>query len=378
MFPTYIHVLFSASTQRWAVFRKHVTNLTVKPNCETRWESRVNSVKAVRYQVGEIYDALIEVSDTTREPKCRTEALSLAKAIKSYKFLVTLIIWYDLLRQINLVSKMMQQQNMQLDMTVQLYEQTLKFFTDYRDSGFDAALVAARELAKLLDMTAEEMAFTDECAIRRRRVRREFTYESEDQPITDTTENFRVSFFLVLIDKAVMSLTERFKQLQEFQEAFGFLFCIPNLASKTDSDLLLNCQNLEQLLTSHNNGSGGEKDIDGAALFDELKTLCNALPKCVCSPMDVLRYLYDSRLNEVLPNVSIALRVLLTIPVTVASGERSFSKLKLIKTYLRSSMSQDRLVGLAMLSIENGLASALDYSDVLVKFASLKARKVCL
>ena len=94
--------------------------------------------------------------------------------------------------------------------------------------------------------------------------------------------------------------------------------------------------------------------------------------------MDVLRYLYDSRLNEVLPNVSIALRVLLTIPVTVASGERSFSKLKLIKTFLRSSMSQDRLVGLAMLSIENGLASALDYSDVLVKFASLKARKVCL
>ena len=121
--------------------------------------------------------------------------------------LATAVYLLILLRQINLVSKMMQQQNMQLDMTVQLYEQTLKFFTDYRDSGFDAALVAARELAKLLDMSAEEMTFANECAVRRRRVRREFTYESEDQPITDTTENFRVSFFLVLIDKAVMSLT---------------------------------------------------------------------------------------------------------------------------------------------------------------------------
>jgi hypothetical protein len=69
---------------------------------------------------------------------------------------------------------------------------------------------------------------------------------------------------------------------------------------------------------------------------------------------------------------------LLTIPVTVASGERSFSKLKFIKTYLRSTMAQDRLVGLAMLSIENDIASCLDYSEVVTKFAAIKARKVCL
>ena len=43
----------------------------------------------------------------------------------------------------------------------------------------------------------------------------------------------------------------------------------------------------------------------------------------------------------------------LTLPVTVATAERSFSKLKLIKNYLRSTMGQERLSGLAMLSIEN-------------------------
>lgn len=37
------------------------------------------------------------------------------------------------------------------------------------------------------------------------------------------------------------------------------------------------------------------------------------------------------------------MRILLSIPVTVASGERGFSKLKLIKTYLRSTISQSRL-----------------------------------
>lgn len=56
----------------------------------------------------------------------------------------------------------------------------------------------------------------------------------------------------------------------------------------------------------------------------------------------------------------IALRILLTIPVTVASGERSFSKLKLIKTYVRSNMGDERLSSLAILSIENYIAENLD------------------
>jgi len=100
------------------------------------------------------------------------------------------------------------------------------------------------------------------------------------------------------------------------------------------------------------------------------------MPDSVDSLLDLSRYLHSSRLHEVLSNVSVPLRVVLTIPVTVASGKRSFSKLKLIKTYLRASMKQDRLHGLALLSIENAVASELDYSSVIEKFASLKARRV--
>ena len=77
-------------------------------------------------------------------------------------------------------------------------------------------------------------------------------------------------------------------------------------------------------------------------------------------------------------DVCTALMLYLTIPVTVASAERSFSKLKLIKTYLRSSMGQERLSGLAILSIENCRARALDLSSVIKDFAELKARKVTI
>ena len=56
------------------------------------------------------------------------------------------------------------------------------------------------------------------------------------------------------------------------------------------------------------------------------------------------------------PNIVILLRIFLTQAISVASRERSFSKLKLIKNYLRSAMSQTRLTDLAFLSIERELS----------------------
>ncbi len=64
------------------------------------------------------------------------------------------------------------------------------------------------------------------------------------------------------------------------------------------------------------------------------------------------------------------------MPVSVASCERSFSKLKLIKNYLRSSMHEDRLTNLAIIAIEYDLASKLNHDEVIKEFASMKVRRV--
>ena len=83
-------------------------------------------------------------------------------------------------------------------------------------------------------------------------------------------------------------------------------------------------------------------------------------------------------LESVFPYISIALRILLTLPVTVASAERSFSKLKLIKNYLRSNMGQERLVDLAILGTESDLAKSIDFDSIINSFAAEKARRVVL
>ena len=59
----------------------------------------------------------------------------------------------------------------------------------------------------------------------------------------------------------------------------------------------------------------------------------------------------------------------------MASAKRPFSKLKLIKTYLRNTMQDDRLSGMAVLSIENAEARKLDVSKIIDDFASRKARR---
>jgi hypothetical protein len=64
--------------------------------------------------------------------------------------------------------------------------------------------------------------------------------------------------------------------------------------------------------------------------------------------------------------------------VTVASAERSFSKLKLLKSYLRSTMLQERLNDLAMIAFENDLLKSIQYEDLIDEFVSENVRRMAL
>ena len=80
-------------------------------------------------------------------------------------------------------------------------------------------------------------------------------------------------------------------------------------------------------------------------------------------------------LQATFPNVGIALRIYLTIPVTNCEGERSFSTLSRVKIYLRPTMTQQRLQALSLMCIESEVLQSVDFDDIINDFAKQKTRK---
>lgn len=56
-----------------------------------------------------------------------------------------------------------------------------------------------------------------------------------------------------------------------------------------------------------------------------------------------------------MPNIEIILRIFLSLFCTNVPDERSFSKLKYVKNYLRSTMCEEKLISFALLSIEHDI-----------------------
>lgn len=89
-------------------------------------------------------------------------------------------------------------------------------------------------------------------------------------------------------------------------------------------------------------------------------------------------------LKAAFPRVIALLQLTLTLPVSTASCERSFSCIKRVKTYTRTSMKENRLCGLALMSIENDITRDENFlDDVVLKFknnslAEGKQRRIAL
>ena len=68
---------------------------------------------------------------------------------------------------------------------------------------------------------------------------------------------------------------------------------------------------------------------------------------------ELLQCILDNNIASTYYDILSACIIFITLPVTVATAERSFSKLKIIKNYLRNSISQDRLTNISILNIEH-------------------------
>ncbi|CAO2835306.1 unnamed protein product [Amaranthus hypochondriacus] len=304
-------------------------------------------------------EALLEVADSDKDSLIKSEAKSLANnELGDFEFIVAIIIWYDLLYAVNLVSKKLQSKDMFVCDAIESLKHLTSFFKNYRINGFMNAVEIAKKLAIDLEI---DPTFPQKRQIKRNK---QFDDTLHDKSPQSLQEAFRINFFNCIIDQEIVSLDTRFEQ---YENIFGFLFTSDILHSLDDSYLKSCCIRLEEALKN------GEKyDICGYDLYVELKLVQEYLPSEKLGALDTLKRL---KRVDCFPNAVIAYRILLTIPVTVASAERSFSKLKLLKTYLRSSMSQERLNGLALIAIENEVLDKDAYEDLIDEFASKNARR---
>ena len=114
---------------------------------------------------------------------------------------------------------------------------------------------------------------------------------------------------------------------------------------------------------------------DNFLLLQEVKQLAPAISKCL-NIAEVANMLKNN--CKFYPRVCRVYQFLFTLPITVASNEGSFSKLKLIKTYLRSTMNNDRLFYLLISSIECDLLDSTDVQQPVNDWAKMKDRKICI
>jgi hypothetical protein len=101
-----IYTTFANSTKRWKILKDNITGLTLKSLSATRWESRVESVKAIRFQMSDIREALLQVAESDKDPLTSSVAKSLAEhELGDFEFIVSIVIWYEIFYYINGVSK---------------------------------------------------------------------------------------------------------------------------------------------------------------------------------------------------------------------------------------------------------------------------------
>jgi hypothetical protein len=168
----------------------------------TRWESRVGSVKTIRFEYANIREALLQVSDSDNDPLTSSEAKSLVtNELGEFEFILAIVIWYEILYHVNYVSKDLQAKGMLIDAAIQKVQGLISFFNRYRESGFLNTLEEAKGIAREMEI---DTSFHKKRQIKRKR---HFDENPDDTNVGTQSEeeSFRINYFIPIVDQAISS-----------------------------------------------------------------------------------------------------------------------------------------------------------------------------
>jgi hypothetical protein len=180
------------------------------------------------------------------------------------------------------------------------------------------------------------------------------------------SSNFRVQLLYPIIDNFLTEIRFRFND-----ENMQILRCLDVCNPKSED--FLNEKLLPPILSNYSN------HLDDK-IFDECKFFKNHMNNCTSlKEMTILDvFAKVSEFPVIFPQLNILFKIVLSLPATTATSERTFSALRRIKDYLRNRTCDERLSSLTLISIEKEIADSIDLDALVDKFASMHRRKLLL
>ncbi|MES9884352.1 MAG: DUF4371 domain-containing protein, partial [Sedimenticola sp.] len=314
MFDVVGDVLYfiTASPKRLNVYLSRNENGNrLKRLCPTRWSQHAESVSAFLKNYTFISDTLIDLQSDS-DSKARGDATSYDRAIHSFDFVIALCCVGGPLEYLTPLSNMMQAPDCDLVRASAYASNLIELLLTKRNDTdyFDELWASATNLATENGIT-----------IQRPRVAGRQTARN-NVPADSDKEYWRLNLFLPFIDHLIVELEERLKNPLPGLSA---QYLLPEKLSGLSVGMLNDIKVAYQRFVSPD-------ELDRELEMWKIGVQCGSIQVTnLCDAMDTCIDLY--------PNIYKIFKVLLT----TASAERSFSCLRRLKTYLRNTMSDERL-----------------------------------
>jgi hypothetical protein len=373
-----IYCFFSVSTLRHDVFKQvqehaNIPVLLLPQQSDTRWICKQKGIFIFKNRFDYIVLALSHFSTFSNKGKERVEAVGLLHQMKSFSFVFVLYLLDCILPMLTITSKYMQSKDADVTSIMTLVESNVQLLMDMRNDQSHLKLVTeVSEFCKSRDISIVKHS-------REKQPPRLFRYfvvlstsgshgSRDTEVLADSNvPPFRREMFEIL-DKMTAELRRRFEENKVEIVACSTIH--PGSANFLNYTTMMPLAqqysylgiSLPQLENQLRVVRKMLEDIDNVSSPDDLNTL---LLPMKCAFPDLLKFI----------------QLVLTIPVSSAQAERTFSCLKRVKTYLRSTMLQQRLNNLCMLSIERELADSCllkNLTAVVNKFAETGNRRLNL
>ncbi len=322
----------------------------IRALCPTRWTVRAKSLESI-LQNYQILRELWEVSlDIVKETEMRSRIQGISVYMNSFDFFYGLVLAELLLSHSDNLSKTLQSSSMSAAEGQRIAEMTVHTLQKIRDNeSFD--LFWQRVL-----LLVKENGVNDPELPRLRKRPRKYSNMTSEEEIPVAVEDIYRPIYYEALDLVINGIKSRFDQ-----PGYRIYSKLEDLVVKA-----ANKENWEEEITFICDFYG--EDFSKGQLRMQLGLLSSSIPDNsqshnLCSVLQYLRELNDSQ-RALMSEVCSLPSLIVVMPATNACSERSFSSLRRVKSYLRSTMTQTRLNSTMMLNVHQDRTDELNLIDI--------------